>query len=209
MEEWATIVKAISDSKDAYLSIAAAIAILVSILGLRTWKKQLRGKTEYELARRLLRAIYRVRDAIQDVRHPFIWEAEMSEATESLKNNGESLHKDADVIPAVYQMRWRKIQDAMSELSIEALEAEVLWGAKKVKDTINPLRQCVTDLRVDLEDYLHYRHGTKGDLEPGELQRIRKVVFWRSDNPQKDEFTGKLYSAISQIEATVKPFLKL
>ena len=209
MEEWATIVKAISDSKDAYLSIAAAIAILVSILGLRTWKKQLRGKTEYELARRLLRATYKARDAIQDVRHPFIWEAEISGAAESLKKNGESLSKDADVIPAVYQTRWIKIQDAMSELSIEALEAEVLWGAKKVKDTINPLRQCVTDLRVDLEDYLHDRHGTKGDLEPGELQRIRKVVFWRSDNHQKDEFTGKLYSAISQIEATVKPFLKL
>ncbi|OQY20711.1 MAG: hypothetical protein B6I35_10155, partial [Anaerolineaceae bacterium 4572_32.2] len=63
-------------AKDVVTILAALVAATVAIMGLRTWRKQLRGKTEYELARRLLRSVYRVRDAIRIVRNPFISSAE-------------------------------------------------------------------------------------------------------------------------------------
>ena len=42
--------------------IAALAAAGVAVAGLNTWRKQLRAKEEYDLARRVLRAALRVRD---------------------------------------------------------------------------------------------------------------------------------------------------
>jgi hypothetical protein len=51
--------------KDLATIFAAVAAGIIAIMGYNAWKKQLRGKAEYELARRLLRNVYRVRDAIR------------------------------------------------------------------------------------------------------------------------------------------------
>jgi len=42
---------------------------VVAALGLQAWRTQLKDKTEYELARRVLRAVYQVRDSRQAVRN--------------------------------------------------------------------------------------------------------------------------------------------
>lgn len=59
-----------SIAKDVITASAAVTAAVVAVKGLRAWKKQLRGKTDYELARRCLKAVYRVRDGIRMVRNP-------------------------------------------------------------------------------------------------------------------------------------------
>ncbi len=54
--------------KDIALIAAAIIAIYVGIKGLGTWRRQLRGNTEYTLAKNVLTAIYELREAISSVR---------------------------------------------------------------------------------------------------------------------------------------------
>jgi hypothetical protein len=66
--------------KDVATAGAAIVAAVVAVLGLRAWRRQLRGQTQYELARRLLRAVYRVRDEIQGVRNPVIMASEFETA---------------------------------------------------------------------------------------------------------------------------------
>jgi type IV secretory pathway VirB2 component (pilin) len=65
IQPWVTLIK------DIVTGLAAATAAVIGVLGLRTWKAQLKGKTEYETARSLLRCVYRVRDAMRVVRNPF------------------------------------------------------------------------------------------------------------------------------------------
>jgi hypothetical protein len=64
-----SMLEAMAALRELVLIAASSIAAVVALLGLRTWKKQLKGRTDYELARRLLKSAYAVRDALQIVRH--------------------------------------------------------------------------------------------------------------------------------------------
>ncbi|MCD4813731.1 hypothetical protein K8S19_08585 [bacterium] len=56
--------------------ILTGAAIAVAITGLNTWKRQLKGKFEYDLCRRILVTLFKYRDAIDGVRHPFMYASE-------------------------------------------------------------------------------------------------------------------------------------
>lgn len=51
------------------VALAAAFAAVSAYLGIRTWRAELKGKSEYELAKDLLKAVYKVREAFYHVRH--------------------------------------------------------------------------------------------------------------------------------------------
>ena len=56
--------------KDIALTCGTIVGIYVAIRGLNTWNRQLRGTSEYDLARRVLRCVYRHRDALISVSVP-------------------------------------------------------------------------------------------------------------------------------------------
>jgi len=55
VSEEATFAAILAIVKDLVVTLAAAGGLIVALLGLRTWKRQLKGKTEWDLARRYLR----------------------------------------------------------------------------------------------------------------------------------------------------------
>jgi hypothetical protein len=84
----------LSIAKDIFTVLASITAGIVAIIGLQTWKKQLKGKTEYELAQRLLMAVYKIRDAIYYVRNPFMSAGEINQALKDAnveQNSSEQL----------------------------------------------------------------------------------------------------------------------
>lgn len=197
------------------LSIFSIIVLaVIAIVGLQTWKKQLKGKTEYELARRLLRAVYKTRDAIRLVRTPF---ASASEIAASVN--------EAGIIPdpqdpdyhnqnqgALYQRRWKKVLEAMAELDVEAFEAEVIWD-KEIRDVLIPLRQQVGLLHLNIERYLRNLNQPSRRLPKAEmLEKIDETIYdfhdltdTKSDNP----FTVRTAEVISDIENYLRPRIKL
>ena len=74
--------------RDIAATTGACIASFVAIKGLRTWQRQLKGNSEYDLARKLLVSAYKLRDAIEGFRAPFIHPMETANA---LKETGNSL----------------------------------------------------------------------------------------------------------------------
>ncbi|GIV46059.1 MAG: hypothetical protein KatS3mg036_0877 [Ignavibacterium sp.] len=120
-----------STIKDIILLLVAIIGASSAIIGLKTWRKQLKGNTEYQLARRLMIAVYKSRDYVKLVRNPFMDGGEISQAFKE-KNEDVPHHQDAKygvkVDRAVYSMRWNKLNEALSELKIELLEAENYLG---------------------------------------------------------------------------------
>jgi len=48
--------------------LAAIVALVVAVLGINAWRRQLRGKNEYELAEEVLSLFYRARDIIRAMR---------------------------------------------------------------------------------------------------------------------------------------------
>ena len=62
-----------------YIAVAV-FGVVIAWRGLSTWRTQLKGNVEHEAARRLYKAVLKLRDAMSHVRNPAIWPAEMVEA---------------------------------------------------------------------------------------------------------------------------------
>ena len=173
---------------------AACTASYVALVGLNAWKKQLKGKTDYELARRYLRSVYKVRDAIKDVRNPFIPAAEI---TSALKDSGlsESDYSERkNYNAAVYSARWKKVTEAGTDVSVELLEAEVSWGKEAIevqKDFDSSIRKLFANLKLFVDGHF--------------LDEQRDIIYDRGDG---DIFTQELNKGIQKIEEYLKPHLK-
>jgi hypothetical protein len=107
--EWVT--KFAPIFKDLCLAFAAVGGFVIAVLGLRTWWRELKGKTEYDLARRILIATYKIRDAIQNVRNPFMSTSEYA-SSESRKTQRETQNEG---IAQAYQKRWDSVNEAFMD----------------------------------------------------------------------------------------------
>src|SRR4051812_35656253 len=83
----AFLLSAIPVLKDVATIAGACVAIYVALHGLSTWRRQLVGNAQHELARRLLRSAYKIRDGLMALRNPMITGGESYHA---LKNSGLS-----------------------------------------------------------------------------------------------------------------------
>jgi hypothetical protein len=211
LPDWQTY---ISIGKDVITGLAAAAGGTVAVLGLRAWRKQLQGKTEYELARRCLRAVYGVRDAFRIVRSP-IQTAE--ELTQAFRESGDSPPDPNDsqlnliVEQTVYDFRWKRLNEAFSDLDVELLEAEVLWGAA-TQAAVWPLREC---RRVLFTATRRHLLRLKTRLPPQRLTTEeeedldRTVYEIHGDDSPGDSFAQGVKHAIEKVEIFLKPHLKL
>ena len=195
---------------DVVTIFAALVAATVAVLGLRTWRKQLRGKTEYELARRLLRNVYRVRDAIRVFRNPFVSGAEILQAMRDEEINTEAYDPEntqhyALSQQAVYQRRWKGIQEAFAELNVDALEAEVIWG-HELGEYLQPLRQHLSTLYANAQLYLRNLSDPPRHQDMESLQEIDRTIYGVGKD---DEFAVGVLGAVEGIENYLKTYLKL
>lgn len=193
---------ALAEIKDIVTICAATIAAYVALRGLHTWKRQLKGQSQYDLCRRLLIKTFKVRDTIQSVRNT------------SMYYSKEDSHKDQLLSSQQkeYSKRLALLDSAWSELQVELLEAEVLWG-DEVKDVFKPMQECRGTLVASIWLYFWlkgaYADMASVDNNPERVAQNDRIVFFHSNDPEKDEFTGELLNAISKIEDFIKPKLKI
>lgn len=180
-------------SSDVFTSIAAITATVVAIVGLNAWKKQMKGKEEYELARRYLRLIYRVRDAIKVVRNPFIPVEEMISSLKEKGMNEDDYSDHKKMNQAVYSTRWNKVQEALSDLRVEQLEAEVLWGKESVV-VYDTLDQCIKKLMANIQLFL--RGGFKETMD--------LIIY---DTGEDNQFSKDIDTAVKIVEDSLRPHL--
>jgi len=199
----------LSVAKDIFTILASIIAGVVAIIGLQTWRKQLIGKNEYELAQKLLKAVYRVRGAVFHVRNPYMSAGEIGQAMKEENIEGDitnpSVHAKYET--AVYQRRWIHIQDSFSELEMTMLEAEAIWGNKisvnfrKLKEIVGELYANVQIHIRQIQDHENYRY------KPELIEKADSIIYGFNDTGN-DEFTRKLLASISEFDEFLKPKLK-
>jgi len=183
-----------SSIADYITAFSAMGAVIVAIYGFNEWKRQLKGKTDYETARRYLKSALKLRDAMKYVRNPFIPIAEMEKA---FKENGiedGNYGSNEKTNRAVYSVRWKKVTEAATDLEAELLEAEVSWGRDAIKAQ-DDLDSLVRELRVIVTLFLN---GTPREGE-------EHLIY---DTGENDPFSKKINTAIEKIENYLKPYLK-
>ena len=200
----------ISIAKDTLTAVAALTAAIVAVLGLQAWKKQLKGKVEYELARRVLRAAFNVRDAIRFVRNPFQMGGEIEFAVKEagVDIDPKSSAYRAKSQAAVYQGRLKKVDQTMSELDIELTEAEVSWG-HEIKNRVKPLRECIGKLAAKIWLYTYNLEHPEDKGDSTEWKEIRDVIYLQSEDPDKDTFATDVNRAVDNIAEFLTPYLKI
>lgn len=189
----------IQDLASIITAFATVAGLVLAVMGFSTWRDQLRGRTDYELARRYLRAAYKVRDSIRFVRNPFISVEESNAALKEVGlQNNESANRntDRDTERAVYAWRWKEVKEAVSDLKVELLEAEVSWG-KEAIDAQRDLHACMIKIFVAVKSY----------LGPSELRERedRNLIY---DSGEDDEFNKSLNLAVEKIEKYLAPHLR-
>lgn len=200
----------ISIIKDIFTCLAALTAAVIGIIGLQTWKKQLRGKTEYELAQRMLKASYKYREALAWVRNPIVIEGEVWEAMKEIKmedspsDTSKSFTRQQQ---AVYQKRWQRVQEASIELDSISLEAEAIWG-QAARENVKPLVECAGTLFAALLVYFGHMENPQVSYSKEVRNRDHRIIF--AAMGEKDNFfTNEITEAVIKIENFLKPYLKI
>ena len=196
--------------KDIVVAISAVGTFVIAFVGLNIWKRQLTAKTKYKIARKFLESIYRVRDALQDFRHPFMEGHEIQEAIDEaqhLSDDQKNKLTHDEKIALTFNKRWKPVYDAKQAMSDSLYQSEVVWG-KEVKEKINDFNQCYKNLYVAIKTYTMLSNESR-TVDKKMYKDVQKIVFKMSDDPEKDNFTKKLLNSIETIEEYIGPYISL
>ena len=198
--------------------IVSLVAVVGTTLGLGEWQRQFNAKNEHELARRVIRAVYQLQNAIGSFRNPFVWGGEMHAAFVEAKKKGE-VPKEFDEFIAALDMRFNKLREAVLALRGEHMEADVLWGRGESTKPITELLNLVHRLSVSYEQYRHFYHQKQIKTDPisglplknpmqkyyeEQFEKYGKTVQGMDD----DDFGKKVAKAVDDIEDWLRPKLK-
>lgn len=200
--------QAISVFKDVVLAVAAFVGMLVAVSGLSTWNRQLKGSVEYELTRRLLKHTYRLREAIREVRHPFMSYGPADDVEGAAPMNQEQ-RKYQGLVNA-YRERWAKVIAARDDLRTEILEGEVVWD-DGIHTIFNPLFELQAELSNEIQLYLEESNPQIPRDERDMLLDIRggrRSVMYDTLGHAADPFADEMKATIIDIESYLKPHLK-
>ncbi len=198
LSEWAEPIK------EFVLTLAAVVGVVVAVIGLTTWRKQLGGTAEYELAKRLLREVYQFREALQSVRFPFISAKEMELSDEDGLPPSNDKDKRYRELAKAYQTRYFPVNNARNALEATLLEVEVLWG-NELLSKVRALYKWDGELYTEI---LNHLDAITSDAQtPDERARTKEIIYSKGDK-SKDKFLLGLHADIQDIERDVKPHLK-
>lgn len=182
--------------KDILTGLAALTAAVIGIIGLQTWKKQLRGKTEYELAQRLATAVYKIRNVIDDLTSMCDYDLVVPQYP------GKAPHAKSS-----YDNRLQQYKEVVAEADSLLLEAEVIWGAY-VREVFAPFQLITGNSFHRLEDYATQIEELRVSLEDEAVSRKRKET---SEDFKRLTLRNKSIqdTTVREIEDFLKPYLKI
>ena len=163
------------------LALSGVAATVIAYLGLTAWRKELKGRSEYDKAKAVLKAVYKVQGAFRHVRNPAIFQFEYPE---EMTNNWGHLKQEHDYegTAYVYENRWKILAEAFRELEEQNLDAQVEWGPE-FQEIIAPLRKCKIELEIALQNHLeakknpHDRRSLTREERAEERKRCPSYYF--------------------------------
>lgn len=186
-------------TKDVVTVIGTIGALILGIVGLTTWRRQLRGTSKYDVAKRAVLLTYQVRDSIQAVRNPMLY------LTREEVDPGRRLEGEQ----RVYIERMQVLQEKWTELKTLSHEAKAIWG-EKAQARFTPVEKLIGELRAGI--WLHFwlkgayaGPGATVDNNPERVAANDKIVYWTSDD---DEFSKRIEAAIHQVEEFFQPHIR-
>jgi hypothetical protein len=193
----------VSMVRDVLVGASAAAAAYFAYLGINAWRRELKGRSEYQLAKDVLKAVYKVREAFKIVRNPATFSYEYPEEMVGPHGTLEHAH-DFEGTAHVYQKRWEYMSTAFRELEDLHLIAQVEWGPQH-QDVIRKLRECRVELQIAIQDMLQQKKKPRA-LSKHEMSREERSVLYDVGRDSKfGQFTRQIDDAIEDFEKWLRP----
>ena len=193
--------------KDILVGLSAVGATIFAYLGINPWRKELKGKSEYQLAKDILKSVYRVREAFKHVRHIAIFQYEYPEDMQGPHGHLKPEH-DYEGTAHVYETRWKLMDEAFKELEEYHLLAQVEWGPE-FQDKIKKLRACRAELLVTIQQMLRRKKNPSEKMNSVEEKaEERSVLYHIGEDSKHDKFTPEINEAIQEFENWLRPHIK-
>jgi len=200
----AAFASVISTVKDIILGVAAIVGVVVAVKGLNIWRRQLKGTNEYQIALKVLKGIFSLRDAISGARERLILSVETGDRPRSERENQDETQ--VMNVAHAYHKRLQFVRSAYSELLLAELEALALWG-QAVGKTLEPVYNAVNHLFATYSTYFEadLLRARSGDRPDETLREMHKTLFRVPDN---DRFGKTIEDAVKAGEEHFRQYLK-
>lgn len=206
-----TIHEFVSIFKDFAVGVSAISAAIFAWKGVRTWRHELHGKAAHETGRSLLRAVYKVREAARSVRNPLMMPNEVREALQDADH--ADIGPESNLHPlgsaATFAKRWNRVSEALIELQLARLEAEVLWG-DRIRNLTDDFRSSIHELWVAVHMFgmSEVNRMKTGESLAAVLSGKLHELLYLTDS-KNDAFEQKIAAEIEKIERHVREIMDM
>jgi len=182
--------------KDVILIGCALTGAYVALKGLATWKEKLNWSHISELKRNILVELYRLENAIENLRTPKLTTTTYdSKSTETLTAQRYNSYANR------YSEDWNEVMSHRNILRSYMPEVRATWDSKLI-ELIDELEPHLKKLHWAIHDQLEVRNvntdkDTKNDLNKGRKQRS-KIIFKQRSNDSFKEDIEKIISSVEE-----------
>jgi len=195
--------------KDIFLGLSAITVAVVGIIGLTTWKSQLKGKARFDVARTIMRSAFALRKDFESVRFPVSLSVE---SADRIKRPDEP-EGQSQVLDEWHarRKRLRPLDEHLHELQEAGWEAEAILDADasvKVSKSIAGLRGSYGGLVTALDTLCQERLDiAAGKTVPANrhsyIRDLSQEVYSRSG----DDFSERIDEHVESLASTLKRYI--
>lgn len=192
------------DVTQAVFSTGATVTGLIfAYRGFQSWRREMRGRSEFEVARRLLQSTMKIRDAIGHVRNPFMVSGEWAGRPTVTGESQEKTNLNNEI--HAYNKRLERLDEACREFYVARLEGEVLWG-KEAFDVCDDITKARAVLLANLNGWFMTKNRNIGRGEAAErVDHYEKIIYGLGE---PDEFKNSVDAAVKKVDGFARPHLK-
>jgi len=183
--------------KDLLLIISSLSTILFAFLGYNKWKKELKGRTKYELARTSLKTVYSFRYAFKALRSPLTLVHEMPPGFNP--RNQKPKEDEHYVISSRLKIFNEDYNNLISLLPEIELEFD-----KELLDLFYELCRHITNYNLSLNEYFQLYSVTNNEERFNDLRAIVRDIG--KENKTSKEFDHTVEKLENQLRSILKKY---
>jgi len=185
--------------KDLVVAAGTIFAIYAGVRGFSQWREIEWAKADFDISRRLLTAVFKTRDWLNNSRR---WMTLTNEYPDDYDSSTATLKQKRDAHLHMFNNRFGPVRDCAVELQSLRPEAEALWGHEIVELTGN-LLVCVRKLETAMGMYVRMI-GTYDPSGQGRAEvQFEHMVFDVPLNITAQNLTGEENAFTKEIRLVV------
>jgi hypothetical protein len=188
------------------LAISAIVVSILGFIGLQQWKRELNGKSKYEIARELAKLAFKYRDSYNSARNLFTYSEESTDRKKDEKET-EQIRFDLDEQYSRGK-RVEQLYQIVSQIHEVGWEASILLD-EKVTNYIKPIEETYRELLIAFRSYfrtqLMLARGTINPMEIDENHQKRNDIIYGTPD---DEFGEKANIAVNTLVNELKKYIQ-